>query len=31
VVILVKGAVVYEGASTALRAQPELRLKYLGV
>jgi branched-chain amino acid transport system ATP-binding protein len=30
-VILVKGAVVYEGASTALRAQPELRLKYLGV
>jgi branched-chain amino acid transport system ATP-binding protein len=30
-VILVKGAVAYEGASTALRAQPELRQKYLGV
>ena len=31
VVILVKGAVVYEGASADLRAQPELHLKYLGV
>ena len=30
-VILVKGAVAYEGASTALRAQPELHQKYLGV
>jgi len=31
VVILVKGASVYEGASAELRAQPELHLKYLGV
>ena len=31
VVILVKGASVYDGASTELRAQPELHLKYLGV
>ena len=31
VVILVKGATVYEGASAELRAQPELHLKYLGV
>jgi len=30
-VILVKGAVAYEGTSTALRAQPELHQKYLGV
>jgi branched-chain amino acid transport system ATP-binding protein len=30
-VILVKGAVAYEGTSTALRAQPELHHKYLGV
>jgi branched-chain amino acid transport system ATP-binding protein len=30
-VILVKGAVVYEGSTADLRAQPELRLKYLGV
>jgi len=30
-VILVKGAVAYEGASMALRAQPELHQKYLGV
>ncbi len=30
-VILVKGAAVYEGSSAALRAQPELHLKYLGV
>ena len=31
IVILVKGATAYEGASAALRAQPELHLKYLGV
>ena len=31
VVILVKGATVYEGASAELRAQPALHLKYLGV
>jgi len=31
VVILVKGATVYEGASTELRSQPELHQKYLGV
>jgi branched-chain amino acid transport system ATP-binding protein len=31
VVILVKGATVYEGSSVELRAQPELHLKYLGV
>ena len=31
VVILVKGATVYEGSSAELRAQPELHLKYLGV
>ena len=31
VVILVKGATAYEGASAELRAQPELHLKYLGV
>ncbi|MBK5104638.1 MAG: ABC transporter ATP-binding protein [Burkholderiales bacterium] len=31
VVILVKGASVYEGSSAELRAQPELRIKYLGV
>jgi branched-chain amino acid transport system ATP-binding protein len=31
VVILVKGATVYEGASAELRAQPELHQKYLGV
>jgi branched-chain amino acid transport system ATP-binding protein len=30
-VILVKGAVAYEGASAELRAHPELHLKYLGV
>jgi branched-chain amino acid transport system ATP-binding protein len=30
-VILVKGAVAYEGAGAELRAQPELHLKYLGV
>jgi branched-chain amino acid transport system ATP-binding protein len=30
-VILVKGAVAYEGPSAALRAQPELHQKYLGV
>ena len=30
-VILVKGAVAYEGASAGLRAHPELHLKYLGV
>jgi branched-chain amino acid transport system ATP-binding protein len=30
-VILVKGAVAYEGAAAELRAQPELHLKYLGV
>jgi branched-chain amino acid transport system ATP-binding protein len=30
-VILVKGAVVYEGTSADLRAQPELHVKYLGV
>ncbi len=29
--ILVKGAAVYEGSTADLRAQPELRLKYLGV
>ena len=29
--ILVKGAAVYEGGTAELRAQPELRLKYLGV
>jgi len=31
IVILVKGAKVYEGPSAELRAQPELHLKYLGV
>ena len=31
IVILVKGATVYEGASAELRAQPELHVKYLGV
>jgi branched-chain amino acid transport system ATP-binding protein len=31
VVILVKGATVYDGASAELRAQPELHQKYLGV
>ena len=31
VVILVKGAAVYEGSSAELRAQPELHQKYLGV
>jgi len=31
VVILVKGATVYEGASAELRAQPELHQRYLGV
>jgi len=31
IVILVKGATVYDGASAALRSQPELHLKYLGV
>jgi branched-chain amino acid transport system ATP-binding protein len=30
-VILVKGAVAYEGPSAALRAQPELHQRYLGV
>jgi branched-chain amino acid transport system ATP-binding protein len=30
-VILVKGAVAYEGTSASLRAQPELHQKYLGV
>ena len=30
-VILVKGATVYEGSTAELRAQPELRVKYLGV
>ncbi len=30
-VILVKGAAVYDGGTAELRAQPELRLKYLGV
>jgi branched-chain amino acid transport system ATP-binding protein len=30
-VILVKGAAVYDGSTADLRAQPELRLKYLGV
>jgi branched-chain amino acid transport system ATP-binding protein len=30
-VILVRGAVAYEGATAALRAQPELHRKYLGV
>ena len=29
--ILVKGAAAYEGSSAELRAQPELRMKYLGV
>ena len=29
--ILVKGATVYEGSTAELRAQPELRAKYLGV
>jgi branched-chain amino acid transport system ATP-binding protein len=29
--ILVKGAVAYEGGTAELRAQPELRMKYLGV
>lgn len=31
VLILVKGAAVYEGSSAELRAQPELHQKYLGV
>jgi branched-chain amino acid transport system ATP-binding protein len=31
VVILVKGATVYEGSSAELRAQPDLHLRYLGV
>ncbi len=31
IVILVKGATAYEGASAELRAQPELHQKYLGV
>ena len=31
IVILVKGSTVYDGASAALRAQPELHVKYLGV
>jgi branched-chain amino acid transport system ATP-binding protein len=31
VMILVKGATVYEGASAELRAQPELHQRYLGV
>ena len=31
VLILVKGAVVYEGGSAELKAQPELHKKYLGV
>ena len=31
VVILVKGATVYEGSSAELRAQPDLHQKYLGV
>jgi len=30
-VILVKGATAYEGSTAELRAQPELRVKYLGV
>ena len=30
-VILVKGTTVYDGSTAALRAQPELRAKYLGV
>jgi branched-chain amino acid transport system ATP-binding protein len=30
-VILVKGAVVYEGSTADLRARPELRVRYLGV
>jgi branched-chain amino acid transport system ATP-binding protein len=30
-VILVKGATVFEGSAADLRAQPELRVKYLGV
>jgi len=29
--ILVKGSTVYEGSTAELRAQPELRVKYLGV
>jgi branched-chain amino acid transport system ATP-binding protein len=29
--VLVKGATVYEGSTTELRAQPDLRAKYLGV
>jgi len=29
--ILVKGATAYEGSTAALRAQPDLRMKYLGV
>jgi branched-chain amino acid transport system ATP-binding protein len=29
--ILVKGATAYEGSTSELRAQPELRMKYLGV
>ena len=31
VVIMVKGATVFEGASAELRAQPELHQRYLGV
>jgi branched-chain amino acid transport system ATP-binding protein len=31
IVILVKGAAVYEGSSAELRAQPDLHQKYLGV
>ncbi|MBE0624292.1 MAG: ABC transporter ATP-binding protein [Burkholderiales bacterium] len=31
VMILVKGATAYEGSSSELQAQPELRIKYLGV
>ncbi len=31
IVILVKGAAVYDGASAELRAQPEMHVKYLGV
>ena len=30
-VILVKGATAYDGSTAELRAQPELRVKYLGV
>ena len=30
-VILVKGSAAFEGSTADLRAQPELRLKYLGV